>query len=65
MSLARLLTKLSNEEEFVEEDWNDVVSLFFSAVEWLSSNSRIEVTPESSQIHFQPKNSKKRSKKKE
>ena len=65
MCLARLLTKLSKDETFDEEDWNDVVSLAFTACQWLVENSRIEITQETSQVHIQPKTSKKRSKTKE
>lgn len=65
MCLARLLTKLSDEERFDEEDWNDVVSLTFDAIRWIAENSRLEVTPSTSQVHLQPKASKKRSQTKE
>jgi hypothetical protein len=65
MCLARLLTKLSKEETFVEDDWNDVISLALTACQWLVENSRIEITQETSQVHVQPKASKKRNKTKE
>jgi len=59
------MTKYSNDETFEEEDWNDVVSLVFTACQWLADNSRIEITQSTSQVHIQPKTSKKRSKTKE
>ena len=63
MCLARLLTKISKEETLEEDDWNDVVTLAFTACHWLAENSRIEITQETSQVHLQPKTSKKRRKK--
>ena len=65
MSLARLLTKISKDETFEEEDWNDVVNLSFYACQWLAENSRVEVTPSTTQVHVQPKTSKKKKKTKE
>lgn len=63
-SLAYLLNKISKEEEFSEEDWNEVVALLSIAAVWLYENTRVEHTPISNQIHIQPKKSKKKSKKK-
>jgi len=59
MCLASLLSKISKEEAFEDEDWNDVVSLAFCAAIWLYENSRIEKTP-TSQVYLQPKSLKKK-----
>lgn len=63
MCLASLLAKIGREEVLIEEDWNDIVDLVFTAAKWLYENTRVERTPETNQIHFQPKNSKRRGKK--
>jgi hypothetical protein len=60
MCLASLLAKFSKDETLDESDWNDVVDLAFTAAKWLYENSRIEVTPETHQLHLQPKSSKKK-----
>jgi len=64
MCLARLLMKLSKEEPFEEEDWNDFVTLAFNACQWLTSNTKEKVSQETSQARFHP-TSKKRGKTKE
>lgn len=46
-----------------EDDWNDVVSLAFIAATWLYENTRVEKTPNTTQVHLQPKTSKKKKKK--
>lgn len=65
MCLASILSKLSKDEALSEEDWNDVVSLLIIAASWLYDHSRVERTPETTQVHFQPKHSKKKKKTKE
>lgn len=63
MCLASLLAKLGRNEVLVDEDWNDVVDLVFTAAAWLYENTRVERTPETNQIHFQPKSAKRKGKK--
>lgn len=63
MCLASLLAKLNRNEDFDSDDWNDVVDLAFIAAIWLYDNTRVERTPTTTQIHFQPKTSKKKKKK--
>ena len=63
MCLASLLAKLGRDEPLNEEDWNDIVSLTFIAATWLYENTRVEMTPETTQVHLQPKTSKKKKKK--
>lgn len=58
MRLAFIMTKVFKEEQFDEDDWNTVACLACEAFTWLYENSRVERTPESTQIHIQPKNSK-------
>lgn len=63
MCLASILAKIGREEPFSDEDWNDVVDLAFIAATWLYENTRVERTPDTTQVHFQPKSSKKKKKK--
>jgi hypothetical protein len=63
MSLASILAKLSREESLSDQDWNDVVFFAFVAAEWLYENTRVERTPISTQVHFQPKSTKKKKRK--
>jgi hypothetical protein len=60
MCLASLLAKLGREETLNEDDWNDVISLFLTGATWLYENTRVEHTPSTSQVHLQPKSSKKK-----
>lgn len=59
MRLASILAKMGREETFSDSDWNDIVSMVFDAAVWLYQNSRIESTPSTSQVHLQPKTSRK------
>jgi hypothetical protein len=63
MCLASIFAKLGRDEPLSEDDWNDVVSLTFVAAAWLYENTRVERTPETTQVHLQPKTSKKKKKK--
>lgn len=65
MCLASLLMKIQKSESFDEEDWNNIVELTFIAAIWLYQNSSIQCTPETNQVHFQPKSKKKKKKTKE
>ena len=65
MCLARLLTKISKEETFEENDWIDAISLAFAACQWLADNAEVEIVRENSQIYIQPKTLKKRGQTKE
>jgi hypothetical protein len=58
-----LATKLYK-GELEDEDWNEVVKLTLLGAIWLFKKSRVEVTPSSSQLHFQPLKAKKKKKKK-
>lgn len=49
-------------QKFDQDDWNEVVSLAFVVARWLYENTRIEQTPDTKQIHFQPTKSKKNKK---
>jgi hypothetical protein len=62
MCLSSLLSKLNRSEELTDDDWNDIVDLAFLAAAWLYENTRVERTPTTNQIHFQPKSSKKKKK---
>jgi hypothetical protein len=62
MCFARLLTKIFKEEDFNETDWNDVAEITCATLAWLYENSSIVHTPETNQVHFQPKRSSKRKK---
>jgi hypothetical protein len=64
MCLASILAKIGREETLNEDDWNDVISLAFVAAKWLYENSRVVRTPDTTQVHFQPKSSKKKRKSK-
>jgi len=55
--------KLDRNETFGEEDWNDVVDLFFTAAAWLYENTKVQRTPSTNQVHFQPRSSKTKKKK--
>jgi hypothetical protein len=65
MCLASLLMKLSRDETLNEDDWNDVVTLGLIVAEWLFQNTSVGHTPNTSQVHLQPKSSKKKKKTKE
>lgn len=58
-----LATKLYK-GELEEENWNEVVKLTLLGAIWLFKKSRVEITPTSSQLHFQPLKAKKKKKKK-
>lgn len=57
-------TKLYKGEKVEKEDWNEVVRLTLLGAIWLVKESRVLVTPSSSQLHFQPVKAKKKKKKK-
>lgn len=63
MCFASILSKIGRNENFTDDDWNDVVDLAFIAAAWLYENTRVERTPTTTQVHFQPKTSKKKKKK--
>lgn len=53
------------------DEWMLIVTLSISAAKWLQENSKVELTPSTSQVHLQPsksikkKNGKKHKKKSE
>jgi len=63
MCLASILGKLGRDENLDEDDWNDVINLVFIAAVWLYENTRIERTPDTTQVHLQPSSAKKKKKK--
>lgn len=50
--------------ELEDEDWNEVAMLTLRAAIWLYKKSKVKVTPESTQLHFQPLKAKPKKKKK-
>lgn len=63
MCLASLLSKIGRDETLNDDDWNDVIDLAFIAAMWLYDNTRMERTPDTNQVHLQPRSSKKKKKK--
>lgn len=51
---ARLLSKLSSEDKFDQDDWVQVVQLAMLLASFLYEHSTVKVTPDSQQVHFQP-----------
>lgn len=45
------------------EDWTDLLLLSMTAIQWIVENSKVEVTQITDQVHFQPKKSLKKKKK--
>lgn len=58
------MTKVLKDEKFEEDDWNDIAELVIAGLTWLYENSSVVVTPETNQVHVQPKDAKSSHKKK-
>lgn len=54
-TLSKLIIKIFREEDFSDSEWNDVTHLAFVAMCYLYENSNVIVTPETKQLHLQPK----------
>lgn len=52
---AKLLMKIANKEEFLQDDWVEVIELACLLARFLYDHSDVKLAPISQQIHIQPK----------
>jgi hypothetical protein len=63
LRISKVIKKLYDEDEMNSEDWTDLLLISTTAIKWIVENSKVEVTQITDQVHFQPKKSLKKKKK--